>query len=603
MVRKILLAVVMIGLSVLPVLLATNNIVSLSNSKTVVYIDEVERSNDQTVQKEQLEILEINIKIRNVTNLHSFTVWFNFDTEFLEFLNATEGNALNKPRNTLEITDRSHEKEKYVALSQSSLATELNSSEATLVTLEFLCTNDGRSQLAIYDSDLMTKGKTKIDHDHGAYGYCIVKEIGSIYGNERVIRIYTNFTLPADINTEVTRLFEIMADDVVLDLNGHTINQSKGTNTAIKAIDRAFTVKNGRITNFQYPIDISDCTRGQVSITNVEILNSTEAVMIKHSTGIYISNSRMSGSRKECITLDHCNFSKVSNNELSKNENYAIHMRGSYNNIICNNTISDNYGSGGIFLEDSNGSAIFNNNFVNNTDSANHTKHVHSVDSTNSWNSSYPRGGNYWDDCARADKKCGIDLNLTDQSDDRIDGPDGIVDTEYPVDPAGTSDKDYYPLKDPYGQSLQMMCDVNCTVYGQEKGGKRPIDSEINTVAVYSNSTVRAFELNCSQGKMNFTVVGGTFCKMIVSKKLLGGAITIFIDGTQITPLLKSDETHIFATFNYTGDSNRVRIEGEFGARLLENDINRDGKVNIVDISAVAKDFGKEAEVNPISGP
>ena len=74
----------------------------------------------------------------------------------------------------------------------------------------------------------------------------------------------------------------------------------------------------------------------------------------------------------------------------------------------------------------------------------------------NSWNDTYPSGGNYWSDYE------GLDLNSTPSQD--VPPSDGIGDTPYNIDADST---DYYPLMipyDPYPPIIHLLSPVNNSI-------------------------------------------------------------------------------------------------------------------------------------------
>ncbi|MFO7992265.1 MAG: right-handed parallel beta-helix repeat-containing protein [Thermoplasmata archaeon] len=119
------------------------------------------------------------------------------------------------------------------------------------------------------------------------------------------------------------------------------------------------------------------------------------------------------------------------NNNTFKSNDMAISMSESTNNTLFNNTIIHN-DCGFNFAEESYDNYIYSNNFINNTYQTMNF-------GTNIWNSSYPEGGNYWDDYNGYDNYSGPNQD--------IPGSDGIGDTPYTN--FDNFDRDYYPLMFP----------------------------------------------------------------------------------------------------------------------------------------------------------
>lgn len=123
----------------------------------------------------------------------------------------------------------------------------------------------------------------------------------------------------------------------------------------------------------------------------------------------------------------------ISGNIIENNENgiiLAAHEEyENTNHQIVGNTIKDNgcgldlYGAG---------NSIFHTNFIDNTN------HVDISLSANSWNASYPSGGNYWSDYPGVDEYNG-------SNQDQL-GTDGIGDTPYLIN---EQNQDNYPLMNP----------------------------------------------------------------------------------------------------------------------------------------------------------
>jgi hypothetical protein len=107
-------------------------------------------------------------------------------------------------------------------------------------------------------------------------------------------------------------------------------------------------------------------------------------------------------------------------------ENSGVNIIGEHNNFMGNTAY-------GVYLDTTSaGNAIWHNSFVNNAVQA------YDDGTENVWNSSYPSGGNYWDDWTSPDDYKGPGQNIT--------GSDWIVDDPYVIS-GGASAQDYYPLK------------------------------------------------------------------------------------------------------------------------------------------------------------
>jgi parallel beta-helix repeat protein len=114
------------------------------------------------------------------------------------------------------------------------------------------------------------------------------------------------------------------------------------------------------------------------------------------------------------------------------NYDRGLYISRSDENAIFNNNIISN-ANYGIYITDSKSNQIYNNNFINNTNQ--------SFDDSlnNSWNLSYPTGGNYWSDYT------GLD-NFKGPNQDKL-GSDGFGDTPYLIE-GGSQDN--YPLMEPF---------------------------------------------------------------------------------------------------------------------------------------------------------
>jgi len=119
--------------------------------------------------------------------------------------------------------------------------------------------------------------------------------------------------------------------------------------------------------------------------------------------------------------------STIADNQISNNNNWGMLLINNFprfsNNTIINNTIWCN--GYGIWIDNSGGNIVYHNIFTDNV------QQVLIEWGNNTWDDSYPSGGNYWSDYT------GVDAN-----------GDGIGDIPYVIDENNT---DRYPLMNPWG--------------------------------------------------------------------------------------------------------------------------------------------------------
>jgi parallel beta-helix repeat protein len=164
--------------------------------------------------------------------------------------------------------------------------------------------------------------------------------------------------------------------------------------------------------------------------------NSLEGVRIRSSAdNIIIGNNVTNNGKGEIgngIALsDSSSNNTVSGNNITDNV-FGISLgHSNYNTIVGNNVADSHYN--GITLSYSSENVICHNNFLNNL--------VHTfalINYYNTWEGSYPSGGNYWSGHADVDVQKGEYQNET--------GGDGVWDHPYPIN---GQDPDRFPLTTP----------------------------------------------------------------------------------------------------------------------------------------------------------
>jgi len=142
------------------------------------------------------------------------------------------------------------------------------------------------------------------------------------------------YKLQNDITTSGT-CFVVKADNILLDLNGHTITGEKiGDAIYIRGYDSA-TIKDGIINNFSEGIEIEE--------SNNNIIKNIE----------FNDNDR----GRAAIKMEASSYNQIENNNFNLNDG-GIYIWDGSNNIIVNNAIKNSWGNGIVFDENSNNQLI-----------------------------------------------------------------------------------------------------------------------------------------------------------------------------------------------------------------------------------------------------
>jgi parallel beta-helix repeat protein len=252
--------------------------------------------------------------------------------------------------------------------------------------------------------------------------------------------------------------------------------------------------------------------------------------------GIYLGAQYNTVSENNIIYNEHGLYVTAQNNTVTANnimDNWVrgIYVDGSFNTFIENNIINNNEG---VYLYSYSNNTFIHNNLVDNT------KHVTYYWSGigNSWNSSFPVGGNYWS--GYEDKY----PNATE-----LDNS-GLWDTPYVIN---KNNIDYYPLMVPTKPITRKF-----TAYDNLK------------VEIYSNSSISEFQFNTADKKLSFNVTGPTetsgFSDVTIPENLLWGTFSLFINGIPLTEGVNYTKTyngtHYTFQITYTHSQHIIEIIG-----------------------------------------
>jgi parallel beta-helix repeat protein len=173
---------------------------------------------------------------------------------------------------------------------------------------------------------------------------------------------------------------------------------------------------------------LANCS--DVRVENQNVSDGTAGILVGQSQDIMITNNIASNNHWG-IYLYSTSDINISNNTIDSNRLWGIFFWETTNSISNGNTISNNFW--GVYLFNGAKNYLFyQNNMINNTNQA-------TMSLANSWNVSYPMGGNYWSDYPGVDEFSGPNQD--------VPGSDGIGDTAFEFN---LFSYDNYPLMEPY---------------------------------------------------------------------------------------------------------------------------------------------------------
>jgi parallel beta-helix repeat protein len=202
-----------------------------------------------------------------------------------------------------------------------------------------------------------------------------------------------------------------------------------------------FTVQNGGMISHS-GIDVRNVDNN--TICNNTITGNFVGINLgderRGSRGNIIKYNNVTGNRYG-IFLSHSDGNEIYGNVFSRSVWNGVELDWSKENLIYNNTVSNNGAFGFEIPVETPGehNILYHNNFINNT--------YRTASSTvNTWDDGYPSGGNYWSDYDGRDLFNGPFQNLI--------GSDGIGDTAYIIN---KNNIDRYPLMTPFNPSTPIV--------------------------------------------------------------------------------------------------------------------------------------------------
>jgi len=214
---------------------------------------------------------------------------------------------------------------------------------------------------------------------------------------------------------------------------GDTIHVLAGTYSEVIVIEKPLSLISDDIDSVQIDGGSSESvvtiTSSWVNMTSFSIYGSISVgsgVMAMGVAQINLTGNYMTHVGNGILLVDVSN-STFHGNTVYQSQLDGVRIQGGVNNTIGQNLFSQSDGFG-LNVSSSSMNHIHHNSFMDNGARD---------DGSNSWNCTYPYGGNYWSDHISSDSMGGPDQDIPQ--------PDGIVDIPYSNASLGTS-VDHYPL-------------------------------------------------------------------------------------------------------------------------------------------------------------
>lgn len=248
------------------------------------------------------------------------------------------------------------------------------------------------------------------------------------------------------------------------------------------------------------------------------------------------------------VALVNCTNVTVCGLDLKRN-GHGVLMAFTENSTIYNCNMSNNIF--GIFMWASCNNTIYHNNLVNNTFQVGNMESWYPLPTQlppNTWDDTYPSGGNYWSNYADTDSYSGLYQNETES--------DGMGDKTRIID---TNNQDNFPL----------MAPISTFDVGVWNGTTYDVD-------VITNSTLSNFQLDTTQKTLSFNVTGEIglgFCRVtipnIIIQNMWQGNYTVRVNDNlwTFTNWTTTENTYIY--FTYQHPQNKITITPEFPSAII----------------------------------
>lgn len=329
-------------------------------------------------------------------------------------------------------------------------------------------------------------------------------------------------------------------------------------------------------------INVSDSTIFNVTVHD----NLNDGIRLLNTTNVRIENVNASlnnpasgGSCGICVKRSP-DFMLIEN-IASYNGFAGVSVESSDDGQIIGNVMSSNFG--GLNLYDSNNNMIVENAMQNNTcfgiwdvscagntfchnNIKGSTNQAYVEGSSENWHNGAE--GNYWS------YYTGVDLNK-----------DGIGDTPHILDDPVV---DRYPLMKPWKQTRIF----NVAKTGAFKGYNITMHSN-HVIDALNFTKIVETETYPRQLRFNITAGSAGFCNITIRREWLDGPFSIYVNNIPWTFQLTQTANYSSLYFTYTTGVFQVKIIA-IRPGTLQGDINLDGKIDMKDISSVAKLFGRE---------